>query len=149
MNLLELQRENEALKLKLFWKEHSQEITEKAMCWANEAKGGPACSCLTCKIIGRYTSGVTEKKLCTFKPWFDQVLREHDMSIGYCPVEWLDGMVFNSNAQDLNDQHFSFFFRQDWAFWTYGSKLWRATSVGDPELAKLERLLHYLNTLGE
>ena len=152
MNLLELQRENEALKLKLFWKEHNPEELNNAMALANWGKDGPGCSCLACAISGRYLiddGEVAERKPCTFKPWFDQVLREHDMSIGYCPVEWLDGIVFNSNAQDLNDQHFSFFFRQDWAFWTYGSKLWKATSVGDPELAKLERLLHYLNTLGE
>ena len=149
MNLLELQRENEALKLKLFWKEHSHEIMEKAMGWANEAKGGPTCSCSTCKVIGRYTSGVTEKKPCTFKPWFEQVLRDHNMSIGRVDLEWLDGRVFNSNAQvHDNDQHFSIFF-SDWSFWMYGSKLCQANSVCDPELAKLERLLHYLNTLGE
>ena len=149
MNLLELQRENEALKLKLFWKEHSHEIMEKAMGCANEAKGGPTCSCSTCKVLGRYTSGVTEKKRCTFKPWFEQVLREHNMSIGLVDLTWLDGIVYRSNGLfHANDQHFGIFF-SDWSFWMYGSKLHNATSVCDPELAKLERLLHYLNTLGE
>ena len=149
-----LKRENEALKLKLFWKEHNDEIMKNAMCWANEADGGPACSCLACAVSGRYTrcGEVAEKKPCTFKPWFEQVLREHDMSIGRglpdVPV-WVDGSVVDSGNSVLDDgQHFSNLASQDWFCWTYGSKLWKATSVGDPELAKLESLLHYLDTLG-
>jgi len=162
MNLLELQRENEALKLenealklKLFWKQHSYEIMEHAMCRANEVEGGPMCSCLTCQIRrGRYNPE-TENERCTFKPWFEQVLQEHDMSIGRGLPDvplwdvWFGGSVDESRAQVLDDgQHFSLRAKQDWSRWTYGSKLWKATSVCDPELAKLERLLHYLNTFG-
>ena len=155
MDPVKLQRENEALQLKLFWKEHSYEIMENAMCRANEAEGGPRCSCLTCQVRGRYSPGVTQNEPCTFKPWFEQVLREHDMSIGRgwpdVPLwdVWFDGSVDESRAQVLDDgQHFSLRGKRDWFRWTYGSKLWKATSVCDPELAKLERLLHYLNTFG-
>ena len=152
--LIELKRENEALKLKLFWKEHNHEIMNNAMCWANEAPGGPRCSCLACVVSGRYEKldgKDAEKKPCMFKPWFEQVLRAHDMSVGHVvDMPRVDGSVVDSGNYVYDDgQHFTNFAGEDWKWWTHGSKLWKATSVRDPELAKLERLLHFLYTLGE
>ena len=151
MDPVELQRVKEEFQLKLFWKEHSREIMEKAMSRANEAEGGPVCSCLTCQIRGTYSRGVTQKEPCTFTPWFEHVLREHDMSFGRMHVpDSVYGVVDDHNYTLLLDDgyHFRNTASQDWFRWQYGSKLWEATSVGDPELAKLERLLHYLNTFG-
>lgn len=152
--LLELKRENEALKLKLFWKEHNHKIMNNAMHSANQAEGGPRCSCLACRVSGRHDSDdgdVAEEKPCTFKPWFEQVLREHDMSVGHVvDMPRVDGSVVDSGNDVFDDgQHFTNFAGCDWKWWTHGSKLWKATSVRDPELAKLERLFHYLDTLGE
>jgi len=152
--LLELRRENEALKLKLFWKEHNPAHLKAAMSAANQAEGGPACSCLACVVSGRGESEpgeAAEKKPCTFKPWFEQLLREHDMSVGHVvDVPRVDGSVVDSDNNVFDDdQHFTNFAGADWKWWSYGSKLWKATSVRDPELAKLERLFHTLNTLGE
>jgi hypothetical protein len=149
-----LKRENEALKLKLFWKEHNDEIMRDAMCCANEAHGGPACSCLACMVTGRYESGnldFADENPCKFKPWFEQVLREHNMSVGHdVDVPRVDGSVVDSHNHVFDDgQHFTNFAREDWKCWTYGSKLWKATSVGDPELAKLKNVLRYLNTFGD
>jgi hypothetical protein len=63
---------------------------------------------------------------------------------------WVDGSVVDSGNNVLDDgQHFTNLGSDDWVYWTYGSKLWKATSVRDPELTKLERLFHTLNTLGE
>ena len=155
MNLLELQRENEALKLKLFWKEHNFQIMKNAICELNFAECGPACDCLACEVSGRYKKRygeVCENKPCSFKPWFEQVLVEKDMSIRHgLPDEpiWVDGSVVDSYYVLDDDHHFINLGRQDWFRWTYGSKLWKATSVGDPELVKLERLLHYLDGLNE
>ena len=152
--LLELKRENEALKLKLFWKEYSNKELDVAMAVANETDGGPECSCLACTVSGRYvTRDLPERKPCTFKPWFEQVLREYDMSVGLslpdAPI-WVNGIVVDDHNDVLYDgQHFTNLGSGDWFCWTYGSKLWKATSVGDPELAKLERLFRALNTLGE
>ena len=150
MNLLELQRENEALKLenealklKLFWKEHGPGELNAAMSLANQVEAGPGCSCLACAVSGRHESEygeIAENKPCTFKSWFEQMLRGHDMSIG---------SVVNSGNDVLDDgHHFRNSARQDWFCWTYGSKLWKATSVGDPELAKLERLFKTLDMVG-
>ncbi len=169
MNLLELQRENEslkleneslkleneALKLKLFWKEYGQAELSAAMRLANFIEGGPQCSCLTCTVSGRHKSecsGTDENKPCTFKPWFEQMIRDHNMNIGYgipdVPI-WVDGSVCDSGNNVLDDgQHFTILGRQDWLHWTYGSRLWKATSVLDPELAKLERLFKTLDMVG-
>lgn len=159
MNLLELQRENEdlkleneALKLRLFWKEHGQAELSASMRLANFVEGGPQCSCLACAVSGRHNrenGEIDGEKPCTFKPWFEQMLREHDMSIGYgipdVPI-WVDGSVCDSGNNVLDDgQHFTILGRQDWLHWTYGSRLWKATSVLDPELAKLERLFKTLD----
>ena len=154
--LLELKRENEALKLKLFWKEHNPAHLKAAMYLANTADGGPACSCFMCVMSGRYPSDdgeIPRKKPCVFKSWFEQVLREYDMSVGLslpdAPI-WVNGIVVDDHNDVLYDgQHFTNLGSGDWFCWTYGSKLWKATSVGDPELAKLERLFRALNTLGE
>ena len=154
--LLELKRENEALKLKLFWKEHNPAALKEAMSFTNQVEGGLKCSCLACLVSGRYEMDVgeiPEKKPCVFKPWFEQVLREHDMSVGIgLPDEpvWVDGSVVDDHNSVLDDgQHFTNLGSEDWISWTYGSKLWKATSVRDPELAKLQRLFRVLNTLGE
>lgn len=154
--LLELRRENEALKLKLFWKDHNPEHLKNLMAWANATTGGPSCDCFACAASGRHDSNLFDNpknKKCTFKPWFEQVLQEHEMSIACglpeVPV-WLDGSVVDSGNNVLDDgRHFSNFFAQDWYHWTYGSKLWKATSCRDPELAKLQRLFRTLDTLGE
>jgi hypothetical protein len=162
MNLLELQRENEdlkleneTLKLKLFWKEHGPGELNAAMHLANTSDGGPGCSCLACAVSGRHVSEpgeVAEHKPCTFKPWFEQMLHEHEMSIGRrlpdVPI-WFDGSVVDSHNNVLDDgHHFSNLASQDWFCWTYGSRLWKATSVLDPELAKLERLFKTLDMVG-
>jgi len=156
MNLLELQRENEALKLKLFWKEHNHEIMNEAIRSANYVEGGYWCCCLACTVSGRHEKGygeTDENKPCTFKPWFEQVLDHHEMSIGRglpdVPV-WVEGSVVDSGNDVLDDgHHFTILGREDWVPWIYGSKLWKATSVLDPELAKLKNVLRYLNTLGD
>ena len=162
MNLLELQRENEslkleneALKLKLFWKEHGPGELNAAIRLANYVVGGYWCCCLACTVSGRHEKryGETdENKPCTFKPWFEQILGEHDMSIGRglpdVPI-WVDGSVCDSGNNVLDDgHHFSNLASQDWFCWTYGSRLWKATSVLDPELAKLERLFKTLDMVG-
>ena len=148
----DLKLQNEDLMLTLFWKEHNDRKLRKAMSLANQAEGGPECSCLTCVVSGRHDSRfgeVDREKSCTFKPWFEQVLQEHGMSVGHdVDVPKVYGCVCQSHNDVFDDgQHFTNFARCDWKCWTYGSKLWKATSVGDVELAKLENLFWTLRTL--
>jgi hypothetical protein len=82
--VLELRRENEALKLRLFWKEHGPEQLKAAMRMANAAAGGPGCGCLGCKVGGRNElafSNVAGKDACAFKAWFEAILKELDMDV--------------------------------------------------------------------
>ena len=55
--LQELRRENEELRLKLFWKEHNPSMLRQAMTVANTAEGGPRCACLACIVGGRCLDG--------------------------------------------------------------------------------------------
>jgi hypothetical protein len=155
--LFELVRENEALQLKLFWKEHSPRMLRGCMHHANHL--GPDCACFSCVVTGRHDDDIEDDEpsplTCTFAPWFEQLVREHDMStlegLPDVPI-WVDGRVICDNYLDVldSDHHFVHFFNQygtacDWA---YGSKLWKATSVRDRELVKLERLFRTLTFCG-
>jgi len=168
--LLELKRENEELKLTLFWKEHSPCMLKQAMRQANA--GGPQCACLACIVGGRCDSGTlgyapyhfvqqyddhlvmtpTDRShiRCQFKPFFEQKIAEQDMSVGFgvpgmhLPL-WVDGCVVHDGSAVLDDgQHFSNMRNADWNAFAYGSRLYKAPSVTHPELRKLSRLFRAL-----
>jgi hypothetical protein len=171
--LLELKRENEELKLKLFWKEHNPCMLKQAMRGFNA--GFSHCACLAC-IVGERCDGGTLGYApyqfvqeydnhtvmtpcdrchirCQFKPLFEKKIAEQDMSVGFgvsdahLPV-WVDGCVVH-DATVLDDgQHFNNLRRTDWNTFTYGARLWKAASATDTELMKLKRLFHAL-TLDE
>jgi hypothetical protein len=153
--LLELKRENEELKLTLFWKEHNPCMLKQAMRGANAR--GPSCACLACIVGGRCDSGTLgyapyqfvqeydEHTVCTpsdrchvrcqFKPFFEQAIAEQGMSVrvGVPDMHLLD-----------DGHHFSNMRRADWNTFAYGSRLWKAASVTDTELIKLKGLFHAL-----
>jgi hypothetical protein len=154
--VLELRRENEALKLWLFWKEHGPEHLKAAMRMANGAAGGPGCGCLGCKVGGRGElefSNVAGKDACAFKAWFEAKLQELDMDVAVslpAGAVWVHVKEVDPNSALLDDGvHFTNLGADDWVFWTYGSKLWKAASVSDPEVAKLQRLFLTLDAVGE
>lgn len=157
--LLQLKRENEALKLQLFWKEHNPCMLKRAMAVANKGEGGPLCACLACIVGGRCADGtlgfapypfahVYEEQLvmspydrchlrCQFKPWFEEKIRGSGMSVRELPVSvWVD------DGHEVPDEghHFINLGRVDWNAWVYGLRLCKAASADDPELAKLRRL---------
>jgi len=170
--LLELKRENEELKLTLFWKEHNPCMLKQAMRGANAR--GPSCACLACIVGGRCDSGTLgyapyqfvqeydEHTVCTpsdrchvrcqFKPFFEQAIAEQGMSVGFGVPEpdmhlpvWVDGCVAHDANAVLDDgRHFSNLRRADWNTFAYGSRLWKAASVTDTELMKLKRLFNAL-----
>jgi len=151
--LLELKRENEALKLQLFWRDHNPSMLRQAMAVANTVEGGPRCACLACIVGGRCADGTRGfapypfahvynehcvmsqcdrcHLRCQFKPWFEAQIREVDMSVGV-------------DALRDDGHHFSNLGSADWNTFVYGSRLWKASSVADLELGKLSRLFHAL-----
>ena len=165
--LLELKRENEELKLKLFWKDHNPSMLKQAMAVVNTVEGGPRCACLACIVGGRCANGTQgyapyafaheyDHQLvmsahdichlrCQFKPWFEQKIAESGMSVREMPLSvWVDGadggVVDDGKAVPDDGNHFVNMGRVDWNAWVYGSRLWNASSTADPELGRLKRL---------
>ena len=154
--LLELKRENEELRLKLFWKDHSPSMLKAAMAAANKVASGPQCACLACIVGGRCEEGTRgfapypfahmyDEQLvmsqcdrchlrCQFKPWFEEKIREAGMR------------VVSETASPVGDgvrdvgQHFSNLGIGDWNTWVYGSAVCKASSVANEDLVKLHKL---------
>jgi hypothetical protein len=158
--LIELKRENETLKMQLFWRDHSPSMLQKAMAAANQIDGGPRCACLAC-IVGKrceegtrgfapyafvheYDEHVIMSPYdrchlrCQFKPWFEQKIREAGMRV---VTE-----TASPEGEGVRDegQHFSNFGIADWNTWVYGSAVCSATSVENEDLAKLNQLFKTL-----
>jgi hypothetical protein len=87
MRLLELRRENEALKLEqkqatdalklqVFWLQHDDLKLKQHLAWANDCDTGPGCCCAGCYWNGRFDYADEPKAIesdvnCTFVPWFE------------------------------------------------------------------------------
>jgi len=96
--------------------------------------------------------------VCTFKPWFEEQLKSLQMTVQWsghenrnfyhdCLNGDLNSECFFASVSDDDDSHFGHLSsRDDWHWFTYGSKLWKATSVEDAELKKLEALFGILYT---
>ena len=162
--LLELKRENEELKLKLFWKEHNPSMLKQAMAAANTRDGGPRCKCLACIVGGRCANGTQGfapypadeyddhfvlsrgdicHLRCQFKPWFEALIQGAGMSVRELPSSvWVGGGVVG--VPD-DRHHFIKMGRVDWNDCVYGSRLRAASSAGDPDLGKLNRLFRVLD----
>jgi hypothetical protein len=149
--VIELKNENERLKLQLFWKTYNPTHLKQLMAAGNQCTLGPKCGCMACCVTGRNPGNEEEVAnnipwACTFKPWFEQKITECGMTIGH----GTDGVTDGSLVDDHNplydvDCHFNSLARQDWGCWSYGSKLWKAKSVDDPELKKLTTLFKALD----
>ena len=148
--VLDLRRENEALRLQLFWKDHSRNHLAHLMIQANRAI--PKCACSACGVSGRIEDGVAASfsPLCAFKPWFEARVAACGLNTYFVGLPasgavaspgW-GGKYKTTELYDGADAHFHHVDgRDDWGdSWTYGARLWRARDVGDAELLKLRRL---------
>jgi hypothetical protein len=153
--VIHLRQENEALRLKLFWKEHNRSELRDRMREANQAHEGPRCTCLSCAVSGRKED--EEETLpwgaaCKFKPWFEELLTqcglttETGVQIEQEPIGSHMSVPDGNMVYDV-DAHFHHLTRDDWFTWTYGARLWKARSADDPELAKLHALCVRLDSL--
>jgi hypothetical protein len=153
--VLELRRENEALRLQLFWKDHGRNQLAQLMIQANRAV--PGCTCIACSVSGRIDDGETVSftRQCAFKPWFEarlaaSGLNTHAVGLPASPTRTVlaaaAGRHDTTQLYDGADAHFHHVDgRDDWAdSWTYGVRLWGARDARDAELLKLERLFGLL-----
>jgi len=147
--VIALRKENELLRLQLFWKQHCNSELKRLMEQANQS--GPNCSCLSCAISGRADPEggpiLPWGSSCTFKPWFENLLARCDMAcvvgVGAEPITQHMSCECGNWVYNV-DAHFHHLARGDWVAWVYGAKLWKAQSANDPELLKLKRLFEIL-----
>lgn len=147
--ILELRRENENLRLQLFWRDYSKRELESAMAFANQKDTGPRCTCIACMVSGRTSSTDDPHRfsnVCRFRNYWEHLLRECGLVVhqGLPPEVSTTGTSAEVLAQGV-DAHIISYGRHDWcSAWAYGARLWRAGSVHDPELKKLQTLFERL-----
>ena len=152
---LELKRENEGLKLRLFWVDHGINTLKKFMYWANNRASGPRCRCSSCmrakrsrpSILDGYDDEV-EDHTCRFGPWFEKIVQEHGLS--FAVSEGDDACAFCAIDREFYpkpDVNAHFLLLRSgavpvtaWVHWVYGAKVWKAETTQDAELLKLKAL---------
>lgn len=139
--LMRLRRENERLKLELFWKRYSADMLHKQLYEFRATGYCFHCYCPSCRANGRlyidpdeeqhYAALAFTNTRCYYKPWFVGYIQDMDMRVAY-------GVDYG-----VDFEHFRVFGTEDW-FWGYGSRLVNARSVDDPDLRKLENMFDNL-----
>jgi hypothetical protein len=143
-----LSEECEALKLKLFWRDHNVSKLQEAMRNSYMSSSVAAnCHCLACAKSGRMDEdGRTPVGFeCMFKPFFEGLLAE--LGLTFKRVVWNGGLVHEASEASVVmdvDVHLATIERSDWVHFTYGAKLWKAKTVEDPELKRLAALFERL-----
>jgi hypothetical protein len=148
-----LRKENEELRLQLFWKDHKIQKLKQAIKRANfSSVDSIKCNCWKCSIAGRMDKGIKmdQNKTCKFIPWFQEIMAECGLIYESLP----ETHSHTDHPSDTSlpvcnvDSHFvetaltgGFLFQ-----FTYGSKLWKAKSTDNPEIKKLEKLFGLLNS---
>jgi hypothetical protein len=157
---LELKRENERLKLRLFWVDHSIDTLKKMMGLANNRRAGPRCRCRICVRTKRYHPNFLDSyddengvEACKFGPWFEKLVQQHGLSFASCEND--DEHLFCVNDREFYPKpevnlHFLLIAYDKtpvttWYSWVYRAKLWHAQTTQDPELLKLTALFKTLD----
>ena len=144
--VLELRRELEAERLKVFWYSHSVSHLRGAMNYFNwNGEVGPRCCCLACTVAGRKDEDdVAVDGACTFKPAFEAVIEELGITWANGDGQHADAPEFDGAFRIEDDVHLANNGREDWVFCGFGKRLWGALTTQDPELRRFETLLRTL-----
>jgi hypothetical protein len=151
--VIELRQEVETLKLGIFWRDNSLFRLNEAMNIANAMH--VKCMCFGCHLKRR-TSLMEENEVdntdgCRFGAWFDELL----LSRGFVVLEesWPDRMGGSGHTvrssgpltrSECTDFDCHLLKLSPIASYVFGTKLWQAKSVNDPELQKLTKLISVL-----
>ena len=155
--VVELRQRNEELELELFWLKHTIQRLRRAMKnanygWIRFPVQSPSCDCWKCKMSGRTGKHtlINKHKTCEFIPWFEALMTECGLTYEGSPAPHNHvhhpsdpkGRVCDIDSHFVEAALNSGFMCKI----SYGGKLWKAKSVNDPELKKLERLFKILET---
>jgi hypothetical protein len=168
--LVATRKENEALKLRLFWTSYGAFKLAAAIRVRNQMNEDEPfnCSCRKCVAALRYShrDGMSsddelENVNCEFEPLFEAKLKEFGLTFAVVPMdmciprpqhECAAGLRYGRETVDMDvhivvhgcDPRRGDASAPDWMNFTYGAKLFKATTVNDPELKKLEDLFVWL-----
>ena len=170
--VLELRSQNEKLKLKLFWKDYNVNMLRKTMKSGNTFPAdSPYCQCEMCisfkravrprkrgplhgavALPGMFSTDLSQ--VCTFGPWFAKKAKSFGLTIMKPKYPhnkpWPAEIEGHDSCPDLLvidlDCHLVNKDGPEWTNFTYGRRLWGASTVDNPELAKLAKFFEYLDT---
>jgi hypothetical protein len=79
-----------------------------------------------------------------FTPWFEKHVKDCEMVIGNenCSID-KHSLEYGLSLSD-DDCHLSNYHCRNWVDCSYGARIWKATSVSDPEIQKLVKLFRKL-----
>ena len=82
---LEQKRTIDALKVKVFWLKHDHLHLQEHLALANDSDDGPNCRCRDCYWNGRFELANPQNRVlpgvnCTFMPWFENEIVDFDMT---------------------------------------------------------------------
>jgi hypothetical protein len=152
--VIELRQEVETLKLGIFWRDNSLFRLNEAMKIANAMH--VKCWCSFCDLKGPNDMIEEARPLnftgeCRFMPWFHEVLLSHGLVMleaswpermgGSHIVPRSSGPLTKNDCMDVDCHLFQLGSESSYAF---GTKLWKAKNVNDPELQKLTKLISVL-----
>lgn len=154
----ELRRENAVLRMQVFWKDHMDTRLIELFQDANDA--GPRCRCPACVLAGRAEKHDIQQlqEGCAFVPWMDAKVAECGLTSAMTTTtknlmkEGAPHMCadYDSHVYDV-DAHFHHSggdtVASNWHTWVYGARLWKASSIKDPELQRLRQLFQTLQAL--
>jgi hypothetical protein len=147
---VDMAKENEKLRLSLFWTRFMRFKLGEHMATANlDFDDGPRCNCSTCRIAKRYeeedqVSDDDDHTVCVFVPLLEKGLKE-------CGIVAIESESFGDFRHECDpfqavvDVDAHLVYRPGWFHFFYGAKLAKATSVDDPELRKLRKLFDFLD----
>jgi hypothetical protein len=143
--VLELRRELEAERLKVFWYSHSVSNLRGAMKYFNW--NGPRCCCLACTVAGRKDEeDPVVDGACTFRPAFEAVLQQLGITWASGNGQHADAPEFQSAYLIDEEVHLANDGRGNWDFPGLGKRLWGARTTRDPEIQRFATLLQTLTT---
>lgn len=151
--IIEMKKEIEKLKLKLFWKDHGIDKFTKIIIDANlYHPKSPKCDCYYCVACGRAPAhkSIENPRKCLFKDWFEEVLNDHEIKFisGYPKNDPEELTHISTNNNDMYvlavDTHLINMGQLQWGTFTYGSKLYNAKNENNQEIQKLKKLFTYL-----
>ena len=138
-----LEKEVAGLYLKLFWRDHCPRKLESQVIASSFAAGALRCRCMTCCLSGvsreSFTPGTSPKcqtleAICALARRFDLTVEDRRPGSALSRCEMLDEGVYDQ------DCHLVLVATGGTNFFTYGSRLWKAASVQDPDLQRLAGL---------